>query len=239
MMNFARFIPGTPDADFMRQQVGERGILEKIDAVNETIKRCLGEDYPVSVISNFYKMITDIEHSLNQNMNDPRAKKLVNTFDEVPETSKAETKKETPKPETQETQETPETPEKPDATDPNEDAGADTGTDTGAGTVDPTENTGVIDPAEGGESGETGDAGNMDITDNPVSEEVTEGVSEGIQETAGEGDNSESEGISEGTQEPSTDNGESTGPDTTEPEPAEPETKHPTRRSRKKSEGAE
>lgn len=219
-MNFARFIPGTPDADFMRQQVGERGILEKIDAVNETIKRCLGEDYPVSVISNFYKMITDIEHSLNQNMNDPRAKKLVNTFDEVPETTKAEMKKETPKPEVPETQETPEI---PDTTDPNEDAG----TDTGTGTVDPAENTGVTDPAEGGETGDT------DNADNPVSEEVTEGVSEGIQETAGEEDNPESEGISEGTQETADDD------KSTDPEPTEPETKQPTRRGRKKSEGTE
>ena len=208
-MNFARFIPETPDADFMRQQVGERGILEKIDAVNETIKRCLGEDHPVSVISNFYKMINDIEHSLNQNMNDPRAKKLVNTFDEVPETPKIEMKKETPKPEA------PETPEKPDTTDSNEDAG----------TVDPAENTGTTDPVEGGDT---------DTTDNPANE--------GIQETTGEGDNPESEGtqetegisegVSEGTQ-------EFTGPDTTEPEPTEPETKHPTRRGRKKSEGAE
>lgn len=209
-MNFARFIPGTPDADYMRQQVGERGILEKIDAVNETIKRCVGKDHPVSEIADFYKMITDIEHSLNQNMNDPRAKKLVNTFDETPETPKVETKKETP--------------EKPDTTDPNEDAGVNTGTDTG--TVDPIENTGVTDPAEGGETGETVNTG---ITDNPVSE----GTSEGAQETTGDGDNSESEGISEGTQETAGDS-ESTGPDTTEPE-----SKQPTRKGRKKSEGAE
>lgn len=154
-MNLARFIPGTPDADYMRQQVSERGILEKIDAVNETIKRCLGEDYPVSVISNFYKMISDIERSLDENMNDPRAKKLVNTFDEAP---KAEMKKETLKPEA---------PEKPDTTDPNESVDA--------GTVDPTENTGVTDPVEGGEADNTG------ITNNPVSE----GVSEGTQETEG------------------------------------------------------
>lgn len=213
-MNFARFIPGTLDADFMRQQVGERGILEKIDAVNETIKRCLGEDYPVSVISNFYKMITDIEHSLNQNMNDPRAKKLVNTFDEAP---KAEMKKETPK---QETPEVPETPETTGTTDLNE--GADAGVD--AGTVDPAENTGVTDPAEGDE---TINADNTGITDNPVSE----GVSEGTQETEGISEGI-SEGVSEGVQ-------ESTGPDTTEPEPTEPETKQPTRRGRKKSEDAE
>ena len=173
MMNFARFIPGTPDADYMRQQVSERGILEKIDAVNETIERCLGEGHSVSEISDFYKMITDIEHNLNQNMNDPRAKNLVNTFDEVPETPKTEMKKETPKPEA------PEAPETPDTTDHNE------GVD--AGTVDPAENTGTMDPAEGGETG---------ITDNPVSE----GVSEGTQETEGISEGI-SEGVSEGTQE--------------------------------------
>lgn len=203
-MNFARFIPGTPDADYMRQQVSERGILEKIDAVNETIKRCLGEGHPVSEISDFYKMINDIEHSLNQNMNDPRAKNLVNTFTEAP---KVETKKETPKPET---------PKTPDTTAPKEDAGVGTGIDT----VDPAENAGVIDPAEGGDTGTTDNTG---IIDNPISE----GVSEGTQETKGI-----SEGVSEGVQ-------ESTDPDTTEPEPTEPETKQPTRRGRKKSEDAE
>jgi hypothetical protein len=77
MVNFARFIPGTPDADFMRQQVSERGVLEKIDAVNEVIKRGLGED---KSISDFYKMIADIEDNLNRNMNDPRAKRMANTF---------------------------------------------------------------------------------------------------------------------------------------------------------------
>lgn len=77
MVNFARFIPGTQDADFMRQQVSERGVLEKIDAVNEVIKRGLGED---ESISDFYKMIADIEDNLNRNMNDPRAKRMVNTF---------------------------------------------------------------------------------------------------------------------------------------------------------------
>jgi hypothetical protein len=171
MMNFARFIPGTPDADFMRQQVSERGILEKIDAVNETIERCLGEGHPVSEISDFYKMINDIEHSLNQNMNDPRAKNLVNTFTEAP---KVETKKETPKPET---------PKTPDTTAPNEDAGVGTGT----GTADPAENTGVTDSADG------------DDTDNPTNEGVQETAgngdnpeSEGIQEPSA--DNGESTG---------------------------------------------
>lgn len=214
MVNFARFIPGTPDADYMRQQVSERGILEKIDAVNEVIKRGLGEN---ESISDFYKMIADIEDNLNRNMNDPRAKRMVNTFDEAP---KAEMKKETPK---QETPEVPEIPETPGTTDPNEgvDEGVDAGVD--AGTVDPAENTGVTDPAEGDE---TINADNTGITDNPVSE----GVSEGTQETEGI-----SEGISEGVQ-------ESTGPDTTEPEPTEPtepETKQPTRRGGKKSEDAE
>lgn len=80
MVNFARFIPGTPDADFMRQQVSERGVLEKIDAVNEVIKRGLGEEYSVTEVTDFYKMIADIEDNLNRNMNDPRAKRMANTF---------------------------------------------------------------------------------------------------------------------------------------------------------------
>lgn len=77
MVNLARFIPGTPDADYMRQQVSERGILEKIDTVNAVIKRGLGEEYSMV---DFYKMIADIEDNLNRNMNDPRAKLMANTF---------------------------------------------------------------------------------------------------------------------------------------------------------------
>lgn len=101
MVNFARFIPGTPDADYMRQQVSERGILEKIDAVNEVIKRGLGEN---ESISDFYKMNADIEDNLNRNMNDPRAKRMVNTFvdthkEEKPAAPKVEEKTDT-KPET-------------------------------------------------------------------------------------------------------------------------------------------
>lgn len=163
-MNFARFIPGTPDADYMRQQVSERGILEKIDAVNETIKHGLGECHPVSEISDFYKMINDIEHNLNQNMNDPRAKNLVNTFTEAP---KVETKKETTKPET---------PKTPDTTAPNEDASAGTST----GTVDPAETAGVIDPVEGSDTGTTDNPANEGVQetagngDNPESEDIQE-----------------------------------------------------------------
>lgn len=170
-MNFARFIPGTPDADFMRQQVSECGILEKIDAVNETIKRCLGEGHPVSEISDFYKMINDIEHSLNQNMNDPRAKNLVNTFTEAP---KVETKKETPKPET---------PKTPDTTAPNEDTGVGAGT----GTTDPTENTGVTDSVDGGDTGNPTNEGVQETASNGDNPE-----SEGIQEPSA--DNGESTG---------------------------------------------
>lgn len=113
MMNFARFIPGTPDADYMRQQVSERGVLENIDALNEVVKGCFGEGQP---ISDFYKMIADIEDNLNKNMNDPRAKSLVNTF---PEASKTEVKVETPKAPVVDKKDTPDENDndKPDTTD--------------------------------------------------------------------------------------------------------------------------
>ena len=81
MFNFAHFIPGTLDADYMRQQVSERGILEKIDALNELVKQCLGKDQSMS---DFYRMIADIEDNLNRNMNDPRARNLINTFTKEP-----------------------------------------------------------------------------------------------------------------------------------------------------------
>ena len=81
MFNFAYFIPGTLDADYMRQQVSERGVLEKIDALNELVKQCLGKNQSMS---DFYRMITDIEDNLNRNMNDPRARNLINTFTKEP-----------------------------------------------------------------------------------------------------------------------------------------------------------
>ena len=81
MFNFAHFIPGTLDADYLRQQVSERGILEKIDALNELVKQCLGKDQSMS---DFYQMIADIEDNLNRNMNDPRARNLINTFTKEP-----------------------------------------------------------------------------------------------------------------------------------------------------------
>ena len=81
MFNFAHFIPGTLDADYLRQQVSERGVLEKIDALNELVKQCLGKDQSMS---DFYRMIADIEDNLNRNMNDPRARNLINTFTKEP-----------------------------------------------------------------------------------------------------------------------------------------------------------
>ena len=81
MFNFAHFIPGTLDADYLRQQVSERGVLEKIDALNELVKQCLSKDQSMS---DFYRMIADIEDNLNRNMNDPRARNLINTFTKEP-----------------------------------------------------------------------------------------------------------------------------------------------------------
>ena len=81
MFNFAHFIPGTLDADYLRQQVSERGILEKIDALNELVKQCLGKDQSMT---DFYRMIADIEDNLNRNMNDPRARNLINAFTKEP-----------------------------------------------------------------------------------------------------------------------------------------------------------
>lgn len=137
MMNFARFIPGTPDADYMRQQVSERGVLEKIDAVNAVIKRGLGEEYSVV---DFYKMIADIEDNLNRNMNDPRAKNLVNTFTEEP---KADVKKETPKAPVVDKKDIPDDNDKQHIiTDNEQGAGGDRGP---AGPEGPGEGTGIVE----------------------------------------------------------------------------------------------
>lgn len=81
MFNFAHFIPGTLNADYLRQQVSERGILEKIDVLNELVKQCLGKDRSMT---DFYRMIADIEDNLNRNMNDPHARNLINTFTKEP-----------------------------------------------------------------------------------------------------------------------------------------------------------
>lgn len=173
MVNLARFIPGTPDADYMRQQVSERGILEKIDAVNAVIKRGLGEEYSVV---DFYKMIADIENNLNRNMNDPRAKNLVNTFTEEP---KAEVKKETPKASVVDKKDIPDDNDKqPIITDNEQGAGGDRGP---AGPEGPGEGTGIFEnPDNDGAQGPEGTSEGTGIVENPD----TDGNSAGTNDNA-------------------------------------------------------
>ena len=79
MLNFARFIQGTPDADWLRQQVSERGILGKIDSINEFVNKAL-EAEGIGKPEEFWQVLDMIEESLRRNMNDPRAKMLVMSY---------------------------------------------------------------------------------------------------------------------------------------------------------------
>lgn len=79
MLNFARFIQGTPDADWLRQQVSERGILGKIDKINEFVNKAL-EAEGIGKPEEFWQVLDMIEESLRRNMNDPRAKMLVMSY---------------------------------------------------------------------------------------------------------------------------------------------------------------
>lgn len=90
MLNFARFIPGTPEADWLRQQVSERGMLEKIDLINEFVNKAL-EAEDVDKPEEFWQVLGMIEESLRKNMNDPRAKMLIMSYGTI------ENKEEQPK----------------------------------------------------------------------------------------------------------------------------------------------
>lgn len=78
MQNLAIFLESNKDAAYYRQQVSERGILEKIDDLNEgllNIKGVTEENLPL-----VYEMLNEVEISLNKNANDPRTRMVLQKF---------------------------------------------------------------------------------------------------------------------------------------------------------------
>ena len=79
MHNLAIFIKGGQGADYFRQQVGEAGILEMVDGLNDTL--ITEFDMTPEQLTKFYEMINRIELSLDKTVNDPRTRKAMNMFD--------------------------------------------------------------------------------------------------------------------------------------------------------------
>ena len=78
MQNLAIFHESNKDAAYYRQQVSERGILEKIDAFNEGLLEIEGvtmENLPL-----VYEVLNEVEISLNKNANDPRTRMALQNF---------------------------------------------------------------------------------------------------------------------------------------------------------------
>lgn len=78
MQNLAIFHESNKDAAYYRQQVSERGILEKIDAFNEGLLEIKGvtvENLPL-----VYEVLNEVEISLNKNANDPRTRMALQNF---------------------------------------------------------------------------------------------------------------------------------------------------------------
>ena len=84
MLNLSIFIKSlNPDADYHRQQVSERGILEQIDNLNESLLKIEGME--PKLINEFYKVLDTIETSLTLNVNDPRTRMALMSFKPEPE----------------------------------------------------------------------------------------------------------------------------------------------------------
>ena len=79
MHNLAIFIKGGQGADYFRQQVGEAGILEMVDGLNDTL--ITEFDMTPEQLTKFYEMINRIELSLDKTVNDPRTRNAMNVFD--------------------------------------------------------------------------------------------------------------------------------------------------------------
>lgn len=80
MLNLAIFIkcPENKNADYNRQQVSERGILEFIDSFNESMMEKFDLNYDMMI--HMYELLHNAEASLQKNANDPRVKKALNDF---------------------------------------------------------------------------------------------------------------------------------------------------------------
>lgn len=80
MLNLAIFIkcPENKNADYNRQQVSERGVLEIIDSFNEPMMEKFDLNYDMMIY--MYELLHIAEASLQKNANDPRVKKALNDF---------------------------------------------------------------------------------------------------------------------------------------------------------------
>lgn len=78
MQNLAIFHESNKDAAYYRQQVSERGILEKIDAFNEGLLEI--EGVTVENLPLVYEVLNEVEISLNKNANDPRTRMALQNF---------------------------------------------------------------------------------------------------------------------------------------------------------------
>lgn len=90
MQNLAIFHESNKDAAYYRQQVSERGILEKIDALNEGFLKIEGvtvKNLPLvyEVLNLVYEELNEVEISLNKNANDPRTRMALQNFTIVDE----------------------------------------------------------------------------------------------------------------------------------------------------------
>jgi len=83
MQNLAIFHESNKDAAYYRQQVSERGILEKIDAFNERLLEI--EGVTVENLPLVYEVLNEVEISLNKNANDPRTRMALQNFTIVDE----------------------------------------------------------------------------------------------------------------------------------------------------------
>lgn len=150
MQNLAIFHESNKDAAYYRQQVSERGVLEKIDALNDGLLRINGIDE--ENLSRIYEVLNDIEISLNKNANDPRTRMALQDFtvvDEKVEETAPATEDDNTEEHTEETQES-------------------------TGKTDPAEDTDGIQKLAEEPTGEPNPAENTEETTNETQEPTTE-----------------------------------------------------------------
>ena len=193
MQNLAIFHESNKDAAYYRQQVSERGILEKIDALNGVLLKIEGatvEDLP-----QIYEVLNEVETSLNKNANDPRTRMALESFKQEPEKKPAKEPEKKPVVDTEEDLKNPDT-ENLKGTDPDggvtgepgsegpaentEGPANDTQEPTDEGTKEPT---GEPDPAEKVDTTEPTDEGTKEPTSEPTGESTAENTEGPADET--------------------------------------------------------
>lgn len=187
MQNLTIFHESNKDAAYYRQQVSERGILEKIDTFNEGLLEIEGvteKDLPL-----VYEVLNEVEISLNKNANDPRTRMALQDFtvvDEKVEETAPATEDDNTEEHTEEAQEL---------------------TDESTGKTDPAEDTDGIQKLTEEPTGEPNPAENTEETTNETQEPTTEstgGPATEQQEPTGEIEPAEKVDTQEPATEPAT-----------------------------------